>query len=330
MKMHVSLIIPTHNRAGSLSHAINSALTQDYDSGAYEVVVVDNASTDHTAEVVREIQGANSGRALLYVFEGQLGLDNARHAGARTATGDVLVFTDDDATFDPHWLSAYVDAFATHAEMAGAGGPVLPVWEVPPPPWLTLLMNDQKKVGYLSLMDLGERFSLFPDNEFYGVNMAVRREALFQVGGFNPESFGDKWLGDGESGLVIKLKDRGWSIGYVPGAVVRHHIPPGRLTMSYLRKRYANEGGASAYTFFKSRGMAAPVVMKYVTRIAVKYWVFWLVLPLVKDRTSAWAIDLQLRGAITWSRVTYAMRLLFDKELRRLVEHGNRLEAPEI
>ena len=113
--------------------------------------------------------------------------------------------------------------------MAAAGGPVKPKWDVNPPPWLleylAKYMDRYNNFTLLSLMDLSNTFSLSKQGYFFGVNMAIRKEILFKVGGFNPDSFGDIWLGDGESGLNRKLWKRSELIGYIPDALVYHHIP---------------------------------------------------------------------------------------------------------
>jgi glycosyltransferase involved in cell wall biosynthesis len=222
----------------------------DYPSDRYEVIVVDNASTDTTPEVVQRLQSHSNGYNLHYVWEEQLGLHNARHAGARAAQGEILVFRDDDATFDTGWLQAYAKAFSAHPEMAAAGGPVRPIWEVQPPEWLLDFIAQPGMAGCLSLMEPYQEFCIDHKGYFYGVNIAVRRNALFEVGGFNPEAFGDIWLGDGETGLYNKLCERGMLVGYVPSAIVYHHIAPERMTVDYLRRRMANQGACEAYSQF--------------------------------------------------------------------------------
>ena len=131
----------------------------------------------------------------------RLGLHNARHAGARAAEGKILLFTDDDATFDCGWATAYAEAFARHTEMMASGGPVRPIWETEPPQWLLDYIAESKMFNILSIMEPHTEFRMNPNGFFFGVNMAIRRNILFEVGGFNPESFGDIWSGDGEAGL---------------------------------------------------------------------------------------------------------------------------------
>ena len=241
----ISLVIPTYNRAGVLKRALDSAMNLDFQD--YEIIVVDNGSTDATPVIVGDLQDNTGGHIFRYVLEPRVGLHNARHAGVWTAKGDILIFTDDDATFAPGWLRAYADAFDTHPEMVAAGGPVRPVWEHPPPRWLLQFMGDAKTFGTLSLMEPYDGFRLDPDGIFFGVNMAIRRDALLELGGFNPESFGDVWLGDGETGLNYRIWEHKMVIGYVPDALVYHHIPPERTTVKYLRLRAANQGVCDLY-----------------------------------------------------------------------------------
>src|SRR5215510_9818844 len=127
--MDLSIIIPTHNRAALMTQAVRSAFALHYPADCYEIIVVDNASTDSTPEMVEALQNEARGKVLRYVREDRLGLHNARHVGARAAEGQILLFTDDDATFDPGWAQAYAEAFAQHTDMMAAGGPVRPIWE---------------------------------------------------------------------------------------------------------------------------------------------------------------------------------------------------------
>src|SRR5712692_2253520 len=123
MHMRLSVIIPTHNRAASLAQTLRSALELDYPPDRWEIIVVDDSSTDETANVVRELQRTPAGSIVRYVHEDHLEVSQARHIGARASAGELLLFTDDDVTFAPQWASAYASAFTAHDEMAAVGGP---------------------------------------------------------------------------------------------------------------------------------------------------------------------------------------------------------------
>jgi hypothetical protein len=233
-----------------------------------------------------------------------------------------LVFTDDDATFDPGWLAAHARAFEAHPDMSAAGGPVRPVWDTPPPAWLLDFMRLHPGMfPILSLMEPHDQFRLSADGLFFGVNMAVRRGALIASGGFNPDSFGRYWLGDGETGLNRELWRRGALVGYVPDAVVFHHVPHERMTTRYFRQRQANDGAADMYARFHPPGAppGLPALASATAEIVRGAARDWLALPLFWDRTDARALRVQMRATRAWAQLTYVLRLMVDPELRRLV-----------
>jgi len=91
--------------------------------------------------------------------------------------------------------------------MAAAGGPIHIVWESPPPKWLIEYIGQVKIFPILGLLDVYDEFRLDPKGFFFGGNMAIRREVLFQVGGFNPDLIGDIYFGDGEAGYIRNFGD---------------------------------------------------------------------------------------------------------------------------
>ena len=315
----LSLIIPTYNRAGLLKRALESAVNLNHPPAHYEIIVVDNGSTDATPGIVEDVRQDNPRHRLSYIREERLGLHNARHAGVWAATGDILAFTDDDATFDPNWLRAYAEAFDSHPDMIAAGGPVRPSWGTPPPSWLVESMGDRKTFGMFSLMEPYENFRLAPDGMFFGVNMAIRRNALLQLGGFNPEAFGDAWLGDGETGLVYKLRDYKMLIGYVPGALVYHHIPSTRMTVNYLRRRMANQGVCDFYSEFHRDLPKTRSVLKRAVSVTLRNAGRWILALFLKDRTDARSLNIQLEAARTRSQCKCMLKLAFNKNFQAFV-----------
>lgn len=286
-----------------------------------EIVVVANACGPETIECVKKYYDRLAGQIIKCVVESRLGLHNARHAGARAASGELLMFTDDDAEFGPETIMAYIQAFAEHPEMVAAGGPVLPKWETEPPGWLLEYIDGRQSFGMLSLRNYDVPFSVNSTWDFYGVNMAIRRDTLFGVGGFNPESYGPMWLGDGETGLLEKLYKRNSIIGYVPEAMVYHHIPATRMTPRYLRIREANQGACHVYARYHYNLSGRRYFMTdawNTLSLNISTWIRALVRRNGTDRKS---LDVQAKAASTWSEFTYLIRLCFSKELRKLVAH---------
>jgi glycosyltransferase involved in cell wall biosynthesis len=317
----VSLVVPTYNRSRLVMRCLESAQRQELQE--FELLLVDNSPDAELRSRVEEFNTAARIPAR-YVAEPRLGLHNARHAGARVASGDVLVFTDDDAVFDPSWLSAYARSFEAHVDMSAAGGPVLPDWEMPPPAWLSTLMQANPRMfPVLSLLNLSDDFQLTRDGIFFGVNMAIRRQALFDAGGFNPEIFGDRWLGDGETGLNRKLWARGQQIGYVPDAIVHHYVPKERMTLAYLRRRQANDGACDMYSRFHNHMPELPGLAGAALAIVAESLRDWAAEPVFRGRTDPRSLRVQMRAARAWSRLQYLARLMVSPRLRALVIQDN-------
>jgi len=237
----ISVIICTYNRATLLARALMAFQDQEHPPRA-EIVVVDNNSSDDTADAVRRCsKDLQFVLPVAYFHEPEQGLSRARNAGIAAARGDILAFLDDDAVPSPGWLAAIADAFATHPDAAAAGGPIEPEFEIPRPEWLGPGVE-----GYYSILDLGSDHQAFPRNRFpFGANMALRRKTL---GGLRfSESLGRKGASlesDEERALFRQLRARGARIVYVPPMRVRHFVPRERLTVDWLLAR-SSGGGVS-------------------------------------------------------------------------------------
>jgi glucosyl-dolichyl phosphate glucuronosyltransferase len=245
--MEISVIVCTRNRAGSLAATLESLSRQTMDDARYEVVVVDNASTDETPDVVSRARRPN----LRMVSEPRVGLSRARNTGTAAATGEIVVFLDDDAIASPDWLAAVATCFAAHAAGA-ATGRVEAVWEAARPAWLA-----DGLLPYLSIVDWGERAGVLGAAQWLcGTNMAFRRRALLEVGGF-PEDLGrvdDKLLSMEEVVVQRRLESRGVPVRYDPALVVRHRIPASRVTPQWLERRAFWQGVSSAICERRSTG----------------------------------------------------------------------------
>jgi glucosyl-dolichyl phosphate glucuronosyltransferase len=324
--VNVSVIIPTYRRAGSLRRALASLLDQVRPPD--EVIVVDNGGE---GELSVSPAGLAAPTGTRIIAEPRLGLHHARNTGARAANGDLLLFTDDDATFDRRWVAAYAALFNDDAGLAAAGGTVRPEWDVPPPPFIRELMEvSMARSGMFpaySLMDLGNRPGRLHGGVFFGVNMAIRREALIRAGGFPPEAFGSTWLGDGETGLNRVLLRLGERVGYGADAIVRHHISRERLSMDYLLLRMSNEGAAEGYAMFRTGRRTAGAAARLLLSTALREAPWWLAAPLASLVNGRRTTNLRLRAARTRGRATYLVRLLRSAEFRAWVSAEHEVEA---
>ncbi|MBW7957109.1 MAG: glycosyltransferase [Deltaproteobacteria bacterium] len=244
--MRISVIICTYNRSALLKDSMRSIMGQDFPKDRYEIVVVDNNSNDSTKEVVEGF-AASSPVRIKYVFERRQGLSNARNTGVRHTEGEIIVFTDDDIEADPSWLKEYDIAFKD-PEVYAAGGPLRPVWPGKRPEWLT-----DEFLGFIAVSEFrearrsGNEFKDENDNP-WGANMAFRRDAFDEFGGF-PEDLGRKGkllLSNEEILLCRTIRRKGRRIVLVPGAVVHHKISKSRLSKRWFCQRFYWQGRSDA------------------------------------------------------------------------------------
>ncbi|MBI3812117.1 MAG: glycosyltransferase family 2 protein [Nitrospirae bacterium] len=239
----ISVVICTHNRADYLNKAIRSVLDQSLPGDRYELIVVDNASTDHTRETVRAFEPAGNVR---YLYEGTLGLCHARNTGWQQARGRYVVYLDDDAVACPGWLAAVKEAFATAPDIGVVGGRVEPIWEGERPAWL----SDDLALG-LTILDWSDtpKFILDVRREWLvGANMAAPTAVLKEIGGFHPglDRVGTRMLSSGDVYLQKQILRRGYSCLYHPMMAVRHLVPRSRLEKRWFIRRYYWQGLSNA------------------------------------------------------------------------------------
>jgi glycosyltransferase involved in cell wall biosynthesis len=202
----------------------------------FEVIVVDNNSTDNTASLVKNFLSDHITRPFRYVFEEKKGLSNARNRGIAEAKGEVILYLDDDAESEPELLDTYYNFFSKHMEASGAGGKILPRFsEAPEPAWISRWLD-----GYLARMDPGGEARPFKGRMKYpfGCNMAYRKMYLEKIGGFNTDI---TFRGD-DKYIFLEINHLNPNIYYLPNAVVHHNIPASRLQADYFKTLFLKTG----------------------------------------------------------------------------------------
>lgn len=238
----ISAIICTHNRADYLPRAIQSLVDQTLSADQYEIIVVDNASTDSTAAVVQTFVHLPQVR---YCHEPQLGVSHARNHGYQQAHGQYVAYLDDDEIANPDWLAAILAAWHISSPQVGLmGGKVLPIWEGDRPPWLT-----NNLLCPLSLLDWADTpITLNAQQYLVGGNMTLPRALLTEIGGFQVGlgRRGKNLLSNEELMLKQQLEARGYISRYHPNIVVHHHVPRDRLRQWWFLKRFFWQGVSNA------------------------------------------------------------------------------------
>jgi len=233
----VSVVVCTRNRAGLLAETLTSLAGQSIARERYEVVVVDNWSTDATHETAQDALARDGVRGRC-VRERALGLNHARNRGIEDSNATIVAFLDDDARAEPQWLEALLAAFAA-GTCNGVGGPIELVWQAPPPRW-----QHQNYLRLLAQFDLGvDRRAVDRYPYLVGTNMAFTRETFARFGRFDPrfDRQGTNLLSMGDTEYCHRVVRGGGTLVYEPRARVRHVVAPDRVRLSFLlRRSYSN------------------------------------------------------------------------------------------
>lgn len=230
----ISAVITTYNRSEMLAAALESLLCQKTGGVPYEVIVVDNNSTDNTRATIESFI-AKGHDNLRYVFEPKQGIAHGRNAGIAAAQGGIIAFTDDDVVVTDNWIATIKQAFAENPKVDYIGGKILPRWVEPPPQWLTV-----DHWWPLALLDRGdERFYVNASHPLClpTANASFRRELFSRIGLFSPEFSGRE-----DHELFVRLWHAGGEGLYEPNLVVMATVQPERLLKSYHHRWSATTG----------------------------------------------------------------------------------------
>lgn len=241
--MDISVVLSTYNRCGILSKALQCLALQDAPGIEYEIIVVDNNSTDRTRQIVESFTARD--KRFRYLFEGRQGLSYARNAGIGIARADVIAFTDDDVETACDWIYQMHRALLSYPEAEFIGGRVLPLIEEPLPSWA------HAKMGPFALQDFGaEPVKLYDRDRrcLIGASLAVRCRALAKAGLFNLET---QRVEDGVGSTEdADWETQVWNYGghgmYVPEIVVHSPLSKHRLLKAYHRRWHIGHGKFSA------------------------------------------------------------------------------------
>lgn len=239
----LSIAICTFNRATQLRHLLhNLASLTGLSERVIEILLIDNNSSDDTADVVREFE---SSLPIHYYFEAKQGLANARNRALKECKGSAIWFLDDDTCTTADSLAAYCHALSRYSDYEYFGGPIVVDWQQQKPKWLTSdnLVILQGLFGAYRLHDKEVDYQLDSSGP-YGANFVVRRSLFSRLGGFNPDLGvkGDE-LGRGEeSEFFARALHAGAKGRYLPQAIVYHRFQQERIGVRYLY-RYGKAKG---------------------------------------------------------------------------------------
>jgi glycosyltransferase involved in cell wall biosynthesis len=227
----IDVVICTYNRAGGLD-AVLSALSRQRPSAdvTWSVLVVDNASTDSTAEVVDAHRSRQLLPGLRRVQENEQGLTPARRRGVQETRAPWIAFIDDDNFLEPGWLDAIANVIRLHPGVGAIGGRVVLDWERPPP-------ASFKRFGYcFAEQEPGDAACEL--GSLVGAGMVLSRKALVTCGWLErpllADRVGKRLVSGGDVEIAQRIRGAGYPLWFTPEAVLRHRIPAGRVSWHYL------------------------------------------------------------------------------------------------
>jgi len=248
--LDASVVVCTRNRSRSLAQALDRLLQLEYPEDRWELIVVDNGSTDDTLAVAREVASTQPERVVV-LEEPEPGLSISRNRGIARAHGQVVAFIDDDAIPEPDWLRGLLEILSTDG-VSVAGGPVVPMFRGQPPAWLT-----ERYLPYLAAWDRGSQVHDLTYNEYpRGVNIAFDRRVFDDFGGFSPHlgRKGRSLLSCEEIEICLRVERAGGRIVYAPRARVHHLTEAERITPGWLARRFGAQGQSEAILVWQHAG----------------------------------------------------------------------------
>jgi len=229
----LTVIICTYNREKYLGETLKRLAANHY-HGEWELLLVNNNSTDSTAAICTSFAKENPDIPFKYIVESQQGLSHARNRGIKEAKGDWLVFLDDDAFVGENYLDRLTLYIKELPNMDAFGGRIYPFFEDGiTPPWLS-----KWSASWLSAIDKGDKVCTFTKDYPIGANMGFSKKIANQCGLFNTDlgHSGKNLIGGEEKDYFNRIKALNATIYYLPEIAVEHCIPPSRTTDEYIAK----------------------------------------------------------------------------------------------
>lgn len=252
----ISAIICTYNREKYLPGLLNSILSQTIDSNQFEIVLINNNSTDNTEEISNKFAAEHPHITFRYFVETNQGLSFARNRGILESKGEILTFLDDDAFLSQHYFERIVDFFEQNPNSAAVGSKILLHYEDIVPAWENKYLN-----SLMGFYNPGDEPFVYTNEDYpRGSNMSFRSKIFEEIGDFNTNlgRVGRNLLGGEEKDLFLRIYRNKSQVNYIPDAVVYHCVPNERTTSEFIKRQALGTGG-SEWQRVKNEGGSAKI-----------------------------------------------------------------------
>ncbi len=259
----VSAVICSYNRARFIINAVESIFAQDYDRSLYEVIVVDNNSTDNTQELLEAYRQQHPGYNFRYYIETNQGVAWARTRCAQEAKGEIVAYLDDDSTAQPGWLASIASFFDEHPAAWSVGGKITPRFLTGIPDWYSKYF-----FGLVGNFDQGPRVKRLTGARYpCGANMAFRAEVFKEIGYFNTDlgRKGGGLLANEEKDIYLRILAQHHEVYYLPHVEVLHSVESNKFDRNYVRRHSMGIGGGER---LRLKGQSVALTVKLLEYIA--------------------------------------------------------------
>jgi len=266
----ITVLIATFNGGDILEITLESLTRLEAPDARWELVVVDNASTDHTDEILRKYETYLPMKVISCPTPGK---NIALNHGLKFAKGDLIVNTDDDVVVEPNWLRELESAARRYSDYSVFAGQVRHFWQKRPPSWLERLANEGQSFAGT---DRARTTGPIPAGLAKGPNLAFRRNVLKQFQyptGIGPDGTSD-YIKGSETSVLLEMNKAGYEVMYISEAIVKHIVRPNQIGVFPVLRRYYFIGRGVARLTGQSTGTDAPRILgfkRYVYREAATH-----------------------------------------------------------
>jgi glucosyl-dolichyl phosphate glucuronosyltransferase len=261
----ISAVICSYNRARFIIDAVESIFSQDFDKSLYEVIVVDNNSTDNTIALLAQYKAAHPDYHFSYYTEHQQGVSHTRTRCATEAKGAIVAYLDDDSTAQQGWLKSIHDFFETHPDTWSVGGKIVPRFLTGIPDWYSKYF-----FGLVGNFDQGPKVKRLTGARYpCGANMAFRASVFTEIGYFNSElgRKGTGLLANEEKDIYLRILAAGHNVYYLPHVWVLHSVEANKFDKNYVRRHSMGIGGGER---LRLKGNTGALLLKFI-----EYFMKW-------------------------------------------------------
>ena len=265
--MTLSIIICSYNRASYISDALTSLYGQSSGLDDFEVIIVDNNSTDNTKEVYAQWRHTNTNGQFTFISEMQQGASFARNTGAAIAKGEWVCFMDDDAVATTDYVKNIIKHIQDQPFIVGFGGRIIPKYIPAEPKWMSYYVS-----SLVGNFDYAPTACAFENGKYpLESNMIVKKSVYDQIGGFNvnlPGVVGTLRIGGEGKELFYKIIALGHTIYYDPSICVHHVVEVKKLTSEYMYRVASGIGrGEKTRTLNISNSAYLMKILEYLLKL---------------------------------------------------------------